>query len=243
MKAIKDNKFIEEVIYPRIEKRIGGTRSGIHASDTLACSRKVVLNKTAFESVTKEMGLRFMMGEAFALMMQSAVREVEAELDGIICTVDEIGVEYKSSRMSRNNLEQLEVISIEKLDKPFDDLSETGALRHYIQQVMAYCKVWKRKTFRLIVLSINGNYNSKKSAYFPPSYANDIDCYNLEFSAKELNDNWKYMTQRRDVIQKALDTGTLPGVEYRSYDKECETCPYLEKYCQVELLTKGMTTR
>lgn len=55
----------------------------------------------------------------------------------------------------------------------------------WLAQTKAYCKMWDTNLARYHIFWVNGNYS-----YKPPDGDPSYKMYDLEFTARELNDNW-----------------------------------------------------
>ena len=200
------------------------------------------MNKTAFVRPPANLQIKFAIGEILHMLMQSEVNEISKTEDGIVFTMDEVGMEFKTSRMSRNKLAALHLAakSGEALD--MDKLDQLGAPTHWIRQMMAYAHVWKRNTFYLVALFINGNYNSKKEPAVPSGYEPVLDAFEITFTDAELEENWNWYSKRGKLLASALKLKKMPPVTTRAYSWECSLCPYFSEFCAEELVTRGMAT-
>ena len=218
----------------RIVERYATPRAGIHGSDAGYCGRKAVLNKTEFQPPPESLAIKFALGEALHQLLKSDVTVKEQEKDGIIFTVDEIGLELKTSRVSRHQILALLKATNED-DVSLEALAAAEAPVHWLRQMMGYAYVWKRSTFDLAALFINGNYSSKKDLpWIEPSYEPTLDDFTITFTKTELLDNWKWLKPRADAIRNALKNHELLPVTTRAYEWECDGCPYFEQWCKEE---------
>ena len=231
---------LEQTCIDRISEKFSMPRDRIHLSDTDMCGRKTVLSKTHYIQPSTPLAIKMMQGEVLAWFMQSAVQEVEKVVDGIICTVDEMGVEYKTTGMSANNIAEWMRYAIDGRQVSLEQLHAGLGPVHFIRRIMGYAHVWKRTDFNLVMLMLMGNYGSKQSEVIPPSRQPMMFAFNVKFTPEELATNWERVKERAQMIDSALKMGEVPPVTARMYDWECGLCPYLELYCREDLLKRGM---
>lgn len=65
----------------------------------------------------------------------------------------------------------------------------------WLGQTKAYCKLWDTNLARYHIFWVNGNYK-----YGTPEGQPQYWLYDLEFTSKEINDNWKMLTNYSTTI-------------------------------------------
>lgn len=105
----------------------------------------------------------------------------EASLDGVSGTCD--GVSYDDRGLLVH-----EAKTTRKSMKKEADLAGQWL---WLAQTMSYCKMWGTLRARYHILWLNGDYQRGKDSS-NPSYR----LYDLEFSQREINDNWTQLVNR-----------------------------------------------
>ena len=179
-------------------------RQGIHLSDLIFCLRKAYFRKM-LESppATEEQLMLFATGFAFQSWMFPG-QEKEYELDGIKCSPDAHGIEFKTTRAS-----------IAKFN--------VWDMEHWLRQIKGYCKVLELIEFDLVVLFLMGSYKPPFPTLGTP--------FHLIFTQQEINDNWAYMLNRKSILEYAL-TMSIPPVQHTEMDWEGKFCAHKELQCK-----------
>lgn len=138
----------------------------------------------------------------------------KVELDGITMTADfadcnfagyPVGLaEMKSTRKSQRNFHPRES-------------------KHYLTQIMGYCKGLGVTKAELIMYFIHGDYSER-----PPSPT--LDCWTCEFTQQEIDANWEHILQSRDILDAALKSATPPAELRMLGAWECDHCE-CEDFC------------
>jgi hypothetical protein len=207
----KKNPEMKAALYRHITESLSKPRVGWHLSDFVACNWKTYYRKTgqAPES-TPDQNMIYWMGHA-AQFFLAPVRPEEAKsitVDGILMTPDfsntEFGgypvvlAEMKTSRKSQKNFH------------PKDT-------KHYLMQIMGYCKGLGLTKAELIMYFIHGDYTQR-----PPTPT--LDVWTCEFTKQEIDDNWSHITRCRDVLIDALEQEHPPSELIMLGDWECNYC-------------------
>jgi len=149
--------------------------------------------------------------------------EPEKEVDGIIVTCDELtadGFPWECKATFASS------------ERP---ISESQA---WVRQVMAQCYVNGTTTAYLTRLEIMGNWKSifgkKEEKSLPENRKPTLSAFKLTFTQPELDRNWEWLCERRDLFQTLLDGGDLlPKVTAipSGQDWECGYCAYKGGEC------------
>ena len=224
MNVVRDEAFEQELIY-NIYQRELHNRVGVHSSDLIYCLNKQALRKLhPLSPVTSEI-LLFSIGWATQRWLTNKDEdEPEIIVDGITVTPDatylnvpwELKATYQSS------------------EKP---ITENVS---WFRQIMAQCYVTKTLTAHLSRFEIMGNWKSifgkKEEKALESSRKPTLHAYSLSFTEEELQQNWDWLKERKDVYEKILSSGTLvskPIALAQGMNFECNYCSYKEDYCNV----------
>ena len=206
--------FREDLVGVLLQKfRAEAPRLGIHISDLAnPCLRRVYCAKKGLAPATDEDLLLWLAGKAHHSLLEGKLREIELERDDIIGTIDcideeRIITEFKTTRasLSKNVLEEY---------------------TFWREQLMGYCYLYGDTRARLFVLHLLGDWG--KSKFLPA-----LRAYELEFTEKELNENWKELLRRKDILIESLNNSILPLGPQKSMEWACERCS-ARKICEGE---------
>ncbi len=215
MEILEDLAF-RKTLLDKIEKREFSDRSGTHSSDLIYCLNKSALRKLTPRPSTEEEILLFSIGWSTQRWLTGQDKETEFEVDGIKVTPDaqnERGCpwELKATYQSSNK-----------------DVSENI---HWLRQIMSQCKVTGTTSAKLSRFEIMGDWKwvFGKGKEKAQSTRPTLHAYHIEFSPQEIENNWTWMKQRRDLYLAIMKSRVLlpkamalpPGEDY-----ECERCPY-----------------
>lgn len=142
--------------------------------------------------------------------------EVEVKRDDIRGDIDAIG-ELIAEIYSTN----LSLKSVEDISK----VPEVFGIK--VKQLMAYCYIKNEKKGDLIVFFLSGDYSRFTDLLGEKIYTGispELKCWTLEFTDKELNDNWKKILDNREEIREALRTGSPPLCVGEKW--ECKLCGF-----------------
>ncbi len=196
-------------LYKHIRGQLQGDREGWHLSDFLYCNYKAFYRKRgeAPES-TDETILIYWLGHAAQYFLLPVKPEEAAyiEVDGIKMTPDVQNQYFAGHRVALAEMKSTR--SNMSWFKPTEN-------KHYIMQMMGYCKGLGVTEAELIMFFLMGNYK-------PPFPA--LDCWHFEFTQKEIDDNWREVLRRRDILQTALAEGEFPRELIMAFAGECKYC-------------------
>ena len=195
-----------------------------HLSDFQGCILKPYWKRTIPLSPEKdrESYLYFLCGRIIERAI--ATEHPSGELDGIHFTVDDtapdgIPAEIKSTRWGS-----------EFFDPPTRQ-------PHWIERIKGYCKGRNTLTYHLVVLFLHGNVGDffpwaikKNGGRKPTEWKNvDLRAWTFEFEQGEIDDFWQEILRRKDILAKAVESGTpIDDAEVlaRREDWECKYCEY-----------------
>ncbi len=109
---------------------------------------------------------------------------------------------------------------------------------HWIKQIMAQCSITGSPVAYLSRFELMGNYKSmfgkKEEKGLPENARPTLHAYRLEFTKEELDRNWVWLKERRDLFLKILETKELlPKVLAvpSGQDWEANMCSYRSREC------------
>jgi len=184
--------------------RAEAPRPGVHISDLAnPCLRHTYYTKKGLAPATDEDLLLWLAGKAHHSLLEGRLREITLEKDGIIGTIDcideeRIVTEFKTTRAA----------------------SSKDVLHEYVfwrEQLMGYCHLYGDTRARLFVLHLLGDWG--KSKFLP-----ELRAYELEFTEKELNENWQELLRRKDILVRSLDSSDPPLGPRQGMEWACERC-------------------
>ncbi len=225
---LPDPEFRQHLL-EKIAQREFKERVGIHCSDLLYCINKQALRRKTNLPVPNHTLLLFSLGWASQRWLTGKDEDEPArELDGITVTLDavdtkgrpwELKASYQSS--SRDILENLS----------------------WIRQIMAQCKVSGKTEAFLSRFEIMGDWASvfpkgatpaEKKANKEAAKKPTLSAYKLVFTQDEIDRNWEWLKQRRDLFAEVLRTGVLlPKAQAipPTQEWECSDCPFRGGEC------------
>lgn len=213
MEIVRDFEFEKHLIDTIAEREFGGERTGIHQSDLNYCLNKQALRKfTNYQNTQNEI-LLFSMGWSTQRWLTNRDEDEEPLIvDGITVTKD---AEY-------NGLPWELKASYESSKKAID--GQAARMR----QVMAQCYVSGTCSARITRFEIMGDWG--KISPRPT-----LSAWHVTFTPEELERNWEWFKQRKQLYEKLLETKELlpralalpPGGAY-----ECGRCPFYDKECK-----------
>lgn len=186
----------------------------LHASEIYQCLRKTVLYRQNPKKFSKEAVLRFAMGFGVQEYFLGPENGGKSAF-GIILSADRV---------------------VDDAILEFKTTRRSSSGRHgqtftpekaWIDRTLAYCAAYGLSKAHILVMFL---------------YENSLRAWTIEFTDSELEQAKLRIEKTRDLVNRHLDAGTLPGVETRSWDGECRYCPYLE-YCAPELARVGTIIR
>jgi hypothetical protein len=194
-------------------------REGIHLSTLVYClTRSFLDSKSSIEPTDEELmlfalgyGLQDVLTPPDATTPTFEQDSIVYRPDMLLCLPGNVGlqlIEIKTTRMSSK--------------KP--DLPET-----WLEYIMGGCHIRQTNSYDLVILYLMGNY----APPFP-----QIHSYRLEFGQKELNENWRYLTTRKEVYQSHLADDIPPTPRIWCKVWECKNCRYNLQCDAITLLSK-----
>jgi len=194
----------EDVTQFLLDRFRAGERPGIHLSDLLLCLRKAWYRKKGLAPGSDEDVVYWITGKGYHAILEEEAKEVELEKDGIIGTIDAL----KLGEPGRREILPIEVKSTRKSsargleDSPW-----------WLEQLKGYCHLLGVRKGRLTVLHLMGDYRER---------APKILTWDLEFTQDELEENWRWLLRRKEVLERALEEDRPP--EGPREDWECGSC-------------------
>lgn len=105
----------------------------------------------------------------------------------------------------------------------------------WLKQVLAQCYVTKTNQAFLTRLELAGNWKSifgkKEEKDLPENRKPTLHAFQLEFTQEELDENWAWLLDRRNLFKKILDEGKLLSKGYAlppNHEWEAGYCKYKE---------------
>jgi len=164
--------------------------------------------------------LRFFRGR---IIERAIAKETESIcVDEIWATADDLHPEYGL----------VEIKSTAKGSEFFDPVHENP---EWLERMKGYCHVHKKTEIGLIVFFLIGNSSDflpwaiKKNGKKPEKYLGvDFKGWRFEFTAEEIEDNWKEMIRRKELLKQALIDGNWDNeeIERRRPSWQCKVCQY-----------------
>jgi len=206
LKIVEDAEFRAGLL-KKIADREFSERTGVHCSDLIYCLNKQAIRRLHPEPSEDSETLLFSLGWATQRWLTGKDEDEESRVvDGIIVTCDAVietcPWELKASYQSSNK-----------------DISENLA---WVRQIMAQCYVLESTTAYLSRLEIMGDWksvfkpkdyklwNAEEKLVFDKEHSKPaLHAYKLEFTREELDKNWEWLKERRDMFQELLDGAPL----------------------------------
>jgi hypothetical protein len=222
MKIESCPEFRKELL-DKIQAREFSERTGTHCSDLIYCVNKQAFRRIYPLPTEEDTLLLFSLGWSTQRWLTGQDKDEEPiEVDGIIVTRDclrgtapwELKCTFQSSaRPIEENL-------------------------HWVRQIMAQCYVSGTKTAYLSRLEVMGNWKSvfgkKEEKGLPENRKPTLSAYRLDFTQDELDANWTWLKQRKELFEAILATSQpLPRAAAlpAGQDYECGYCPYNGVQC------------
>lgn len=226
MEITEDLGFRAELV-KRIANREFSERTGVHQSDLVYCLNKAALRKIQPQEDTDQETLMFSIGYATQRWLTGQDKDApEKEVDGIKVTCDalegSIPFELKCSYQSSNK-----------------NIEENTA---WLKQIQAQCYVQDSLIAYLSRFELMGDWKGifkpkEYKTYTPEekaTYAKEhprptLHAYRLEFTKEEIERNWAWLRQRRELFLQVIETGELlPKVQALPSGQgwECDWCKF-----------------
>jgi hypothetical protein len=207
---ITKNSVMKDEIFDNIRVAVVGEREGIHLSDLIYCTRKAYFRKKGLSpKPTNDQCILWLTGFAFQAFMFPLDKEIPVIYEGVVCTPDiPRGIEVKSTRQSMRKF-----------------IPE--GMHHWLMQIMGYMKALGKTKYDLAVMFVCG-------AYAPPFP--DLDCWTIEATQEDIDDNWNEVMVRRTRLVHALETHTPPDPDCA--DWEWEYCECIDNCTETQCYRK-----
>jgi len=206
---IQEYPAFTQAIYKHLRNELNQEREGDHLTDFIFCNMKTILRKRGdAPPTTDEQVIMYWLGHA-AQYYLLPIKPEEAKVyvvDDIQMTPDIENKHFAGLQVPLAEMKSTRASM--KWFKPDDS-------KHYIEQMLGYCKALDVTEAVLFVFFLMGDY----SPPFPKPRA-----WHFEFTKKEVDDNWKEILRRREIVHKALDSGNLPNEHLMAFKKECNYC-------------------
>lgn len=228
MEITEDIQFRAELL-KKIREREFSERTGIHMSDLNFCLNKQALRKFKPKEDTDQETLIFSIGWATQRWLTGQREdEPEKEVDGIKVTCDAL-YSHKSNVRAEFVPWELKA-TYQSSSRPIMDNI------HWIRQIMAQCYTQGTTQAYLSRFELMGNWKMRPlKGATAEEKANFIferptlHAYKLTFTQEELEKNWQWFKDRRELFVKMLETKELlpkvialpPGGAW-----ECNYCNY-----------------
>jgi hypothetical protein len=209
-------------------------REGIHLSTLVYCLTRSFFDAHSAVEPTDEELMLFALGYG----LQDVLTPPDAttptlELEGIIYRPDMLLHLPGSAEL------QLIEVKTTRMSSKRPDLPDT-----WLEYIKGGCYIRQRnshnlegcRTYDLVILYLMGNY--------APPFPTIAAC-RLEFEQQELDENWKYLLNRKQVYQGCLDLNAPPTpyawckVDDKGKMWECANCRYKMQCAAISLLKKG----
>jgi len=171
-------------------------RQGIHLTDCLLCLRKAYWDKVDSLPPTEDELLYFLLGLGLQETLHIASTASEIEVEGVLLNPD-----FKNSKGIPVELKTTR-IGRKRLDS--HDFPQ-----HWIKQLMGYCYGLHVTEGELLIFTL-----------IHPELLN----YHMEFTAREIGENWGRILGKAETLKGALVTGIIPV--RTSEDWLCKGCRY-----------------
>ena len=202
---------MERILEPSLDREIlehisglygiNNQREGIHLSTLVYCLTRSYFNLTNYTKPTDEEVMLFALGYGLQDVLTPDKAEAPLyELEGITYSPDFqiITGDGKTVEVKTTRM---------SLNK---DLPET-----WLVYMMGGCHILSINEYYLTVLYMMGNWKPP----FP-----QLRSFKLTFTEEELNSNWLYLLDRKEVLEDAIATGKPPQPFTYCYDWECKHC-------------------
>lgn len=236
MEIVEDLGFRAELL-KKIREREFSERTGIHMSDLNYCLNKQALRKFKPKEDTDQETLIFSIGWATQRWLTSMDEdEPEKEVDGIKVTCDAL-IRDDRTHFPGYTVAPWELkASYQSSNRPIEENI------HWIRQIMCQCYVQGTTEAYLTRFELLGDWGSvypkgkskeERDANRKASARPTLHAYKLSFTQEELDKNWQWFKDRRELFVKMLETKELlpkvvalpPGgaweCGYCSYQKDC----------------------
>jgi len=237
MKITEDAQF-RAALLKHIADREFSERTGTHCSDLIYCLNKQALRRRLGDESTDQEVLLFSIGWATQRWLTGRDEDVESrEVDGILVTCD---ANYYDICPVDSDAKQIYLIPFELKCTYQGSNKAIEENPQWLKQIMAQCHVMGTTVAYLSRFELMGNWKSvfgkKEEKNLPENARPTLHAYRLEFTPEELERNWQWLRERKELFEHILETGDLlpkavavpSGQSY-----ECGWCKFKGVECTV----------
>ena len=189
-------------------------RNGLHGSDLIYCPDKVIWRARGVSyPPSRSTIIKYALGHAFEFMLhpETMADSKQYVVNGVSLTPD-----INNYDMSGVHIGLGEVKLTWASMKDYDIVNKAP---QYLTQVMNYCKALDTDRCRFIMLHVQGDYRDW-------DFIPDIRCWDVRFGRIDIMSNWAEMMDRKQVLESAIEDGTMPKRHWLAFQKECAYCEY-----------------
>lgn len=181
-------------------------REGIHLSTLINCLTRSYLDLVTPREPTDREVLVFSTGYGLEHVMSHS----EAETDNLVeCE----GITYRPDNVFRIG-KKSELVEMKSTRIGMKRWNENGPPDSWIEYMLGGCYIMKTNHYNLAVILVAER----------PSAA--LVCETITFEDYEIEQQWEYITQRRDAYQMFIDKEEVPTPFFFNKDYECDNCRY-----------------
>lgn len=198
MVQFRRDEGLEEVILDEmIEANSDTTRKHPSVTDLMYCLTKAYYQQAgAVHSRKTKMYFALGLGLEANLLSDRRIEVATGEFEGI---------NYHIDSLDKGDLVELKTTRLAPTKFP------EGTPIKWLQQIMAYCKTQGRTKAKLVVLHI---------------IQAEIIAWDLEFDQREIDKNWAWLQERKQVWYQSEESGDAPTEFAYNEDWECKDCVY-----------------
>lgn len=203
MNVIRDELLENTLLDELMAEMEDGERQHPSVTDLIYCMTAKFYNMQLGDKkpeVTRKMKLFFTIGIGVekVLLVKRKMTPIAGEHEGIYYHVDSL---------DGFNTKLMEVKTTRKPVKGFEATASDG----WLKQVMAYCKATGETSVEFAIVHL---------------IQAELQCYRVEFTQQEIDDNWEWLQGRKKVWNEALATGGYPQEYLYNEPWECKECVF-----------------
>jgi len=212
---ITEDLVFRAELLKRIADREFSERTGVHQSDLVYCLNKQALRRKAGEQSTDMEILIFSLGWATQRWLTGQDQdEPEKEVDGIKVTCDALAADAIAEEGDGYAIYDIGKAVPWELKCTFQSSSKAIEENpHWVRQLMAQCYVQRSLVAYLSRLELMGNWKSifgkKEEKQLPENEKPTLHAYKLTFTQDELDRNWAWLRERKELYLRIIETGEL----------------------------------